>query len=41
MLLLFQTSPVQTVRQPGKGIVLIVLSVVLSVVMYGTFNYGR
>ncbi|OPY65814.1 MAG: hypothetical protein A4E57_03033 [Syntrophorhabdaceae bacterium PtaU1.Bin034] len=39
MLLLFQTSPVQTVRQPGKGIVLIVLSVVLSVVMYHLYSW--
>lgn len=34
MLLLMQTAPVQTVKQPGKGVVLIILSVVLSVLMY-------
>ena len=34
MLLLMQTAPVQTMKQPGKGIILIILSVILSVVMY-------
>jgi hypothetical protein len=34
MLLLMQTSPVQTVKQPGKGIILIILNIILAVVMY-------
>ncbi|MBP1746536.1 MAG: hypothetical protein H6Q54_1151 [Deltaproteobacteria bacterium] len=34
MLLLMQTWPVQTVKQPGKGIVLIILNIILAVVMY-------
>jgi hypothetical protein len=34
MLLLMQTAPVQTVKQPGKGIVLIILNIILAVVMY-------
>ncbi len=34
MLLLMQTAPVQTMKQPGKGIVLIILNIVLAIVMY-------
>ena len=34
MLLLMQTSPVQTVKQPGKGIILLILNIILAVVMY-------
>lgn len=34
MLLLMQTAPVQTMKQPGKGIVLIILNIILAVVMY-------
>jgi hypothetical protein len=34
MLLLFQTAPVQTMKQPGKGTVLIILNIILAVVMY-------
>lgn len=34
MLLLMQTAPAQTVKQPGKGIVLIILNIVLAIVMY-------
>ena len=34
MLLLFQTAPVQTMKQPGKGIALIILNIILAVVMY-------
>jgi hypothetical protein len=34
MLLLMQTAPVQTVKQPGKGIILIILNIILAVVMY-------
>jgi hypothetical protein len=33
MLSLMQTAPVQTVKQPAKGIVLVVLSIILAVVM--------
>jgi len=39
MLLLFQTSPVQTVKQPGKGVVLIILSVILALVMYRLYHW--
>ena len=39
MLLLMQTAPVQTVRQPLKGIVLIILSIILSVVMYHLYSW--
>ncbi len=39
MLLLMQTSPVQTTSQPAKGIVLIVLSVILSIVMYHLYAW--
>ncbi|MGD0230582.1 MAG: hypothetical protein ABSC19_09515 [Syntrophorhabdales bacterium] len=39
MLLLMQTAPVQTVRQPVKGIVLIILSIILSVVMYHLYSW--
>lgn len=39
MLLLMQTSPVQTVSQPGKGIVLIILSIILAVVMYYLYSW--
>lgn len=39
MLLLMQTSPVQTVKQPGKGIVLIILSIILSIVMYYLYSW--
>ena len=34
MLLLMQTAPVQTVKQPGKGIILIILNIILAIVMY-------
>ncbi len=34
MLLLLQTSPFQTVKQPGKGILLIISSIVLALIMY-------
>ncbi|HPW37444.1 MAG TPA: hypothetical protein PK922_13340 [Syntrophorhabdus sp.] len=34
MLLLFQTAPVQAVKQPGKGFVLIILNIILAVVMH-------
>jgi hypothetical protein len=37
MLLLFQTSPVQTVKQPVKGIILIVINIILAVVMYNLY----
>ena len=39
MLLLMQTSPVQTVSQPGKGIILIIFSIILSVVMYHLYTW--
>jgi hypothetical protein len=39
MLLLMQTSPVQAVKQPGKGITLVIISVVLSVVMYHLYSW--
>ncbi|HEY3278568.1 MAG TPA: hypothetical protein VGJ94_18265 [Syntrophorhabdaceae bacterium] len=39
MLLLMQTAPVQTVKQPGKGVVLIILSIVLSVLMYYLYSW--
>jgi hypothetical protein len=38
MLLLMQTAPVQAVKQPGKGIILIILSIILSVVMYYLYS---
>ncbi len=34
MLLLMQTAPVQTMKQPGKGIILILLNIILAIVMY-------
>lgn len=34
MLLLMQTAPVQTMKQPGKGIVLIIFNIILAIVMY-------
>jgi hypothetical protein len=39
MLLLMQTWPVQTVKQPGKGIILIVLNIILAVVMYYLYRW--
>jgi hypothetical protein len=39
MLLLMQTAPVQAVRQPGKGVVLIVVSIILAVVMYYLYSW--
>jgi hypothetical protein len=39
MLLLFQTWPVQTVKQPGKGIVLIIISLILALVMYRLYHW--
>ncbi len=34
MLLMFQTAPVQTVKQPLKGFILIIFTIILAVVMY-------
>lgn len=39
MLLLMQTSPVQTVRQPVKGFVLIIMSAILAVLMYHLYTW--
>jgi len=39
MLLLMQTSPVQTVKQPGKGIILLILNIILAVVMYYLYQW--
>jgi hypothetical protein len=39
MLMLFQTWPVQTVAQPMKGIVLIVINIILALVMYQLYRY--
>lgn len=39
MLLLMQTWPVQTVKQPGKGIVLIIFNIILAVVMYYLYRW--
>ncbi|MBN2126488.1 MAG: hypothetical protein JW821_19460 [Deltaproteobacteria bacterium] len=39
MLLLMQTAPVQTMKQPGKGIVLIVLTIILAVIMYYLYSW--
>jgi len=39
MLLLMQTWPVQTVRQPLKGIVLLILNIILALVMYQLYKY--
>ncbi|MCK9363458.1 MAG: hypothetical protein M0P74_07660 [Syntrophales bacterium] len=39
MLLLLQTSPVQTMKQPGKGIILIILNIILAVVMYYLYRW--
>jgi hypothetical protein len=38
MLLMFQTAPVQAVKQPAKGLVLIILTIIFAVVMY--YLYG-
>jgi hypothetical protein len=38
MLLMFQTAPVQTMKQPAKGFILIILTVFFAVVMY--YLYG-
>jgi hypothetical protein len=39
MLLIMQTWPVQTVGQPIKGIVLIILDIILALVMYQLYKY--
>jgi hypothetical protein len=39
MLLLMQTAPVQTVKQPGKGIILLILNIILAVVMYYLYQW--
>ncbi len=39
MLLLLQTSPVQTVKQPGKGVLLIVFSIILALIMYQLYAW--
>jgi hypothetical protein len=39
MLLLMQTAPVQTMKQPGKGIVLIILSIILAIIMYYLYSW--
>jgi hypothetical protein len=39
MLLLMQTAPVQTVKQPIKGIVLVILSIILSIIMYHLYAW--
>jgi hypothetical protein len=39
MLLLMQTSPVQTVSQPAKGVILIIFSIVLSILMYYLYSW--
>jgi hypothetical protein len=39
MLLVMQTWPVQTVKQPVKGIVLIILNIILALVMYQLYHY--
>jgi len=39
MLLLMQTSPVQTVKQPAKGISLIILSIILAIAMYHLYTW--
>ena len=39
MLLIMQTWPVQTMKQPAKGIVLIIINIVLAVVMYYIYKY--
>ena len=39
MLMLLQTWPVQTVKQPMKGIVLIILDIILALVMYQLYLY--
>ena len=39
MLLLMQTAPVQTMKQPGKGIILIILNIILAIVMYYLYRW--
>lgn len=39
MLLLMQTSPVQTAKQPAKGFVLIIMSIILAVAMYYLYTW--
>lgn len=39
MLLLMQTAPVQTMKQPGKGIILIILTIILAVIMYYLYSW--
>jgi hypothetical protein len=39
MLLLFQTSPFQAVKQPGKGILLIICSIILALIMYRLYSW--
>ncbi|MCX8022351.1 MAG: hypothetical protein N2745_06215 [Syntrophorhabdaceae bacterium] len=39
MLLLFQTWPVQTVGQPGKGVILIILNIILAIIMYYLYSW--
>ena len=39
MLLLMQTAPVQTMKQPGKGIILIILSIILALIMYALYSW--
>jgi hypothetical protein len=39
MLLLFQTSPFQTVKQPAKGVLLIVSSIILALIMYRLYHW--
>ena len=40
MLLLMQTWPMQTAKQPGKGIVLTILAIILNVVMYEIYAWA-
>ncbi len=39
MLLVMQTAPVQTMKQPAKGFVLIILSIILSFIMYALYSW--
>ena len=39
MLLMMQTSPVQAMKQPMKGIILIIINIVLAVIMYHLYKW--
>jgi hypothetical protein len=39
MLNLMQTAPVQAMKQPGKGVILIILNIVLAVAMYHLYRW--